>query len=309
MSVPAGSLSRAPPKQHALAGIVLLILATACFAVLDTTVKAISISVPFVMVLWFRYTFQAVATTLTVLPARGLGLLRTAHPRFQLLRGVLLIATSGLAFFGLKAMPVGEFTAIVMITPLVITLLASLQLGERVSALRWLLVFGGFAGTLIIIRPGGDDFDWDLLLPLGLVASNAWFQILTSQLAKTEDPMTMQFYTGWTGAIVFSIALPFFWTQLDALLLWAGLFLVGLAGTVGHLVMIFAYARAPVSTLTPFLYAQIAFAMLGGWVAFSHVPDRWSLLGIVMIAICGAVGAWLAVRQSRIAIEHPETGL
>ncbi len=309
MSVPATSISGHLPKQHALAGIALLVAATACFAVLDTTVKAISLSVPFVMVMWFRYTFQAVTTTLTVLPARGVALLRTAHPRFQLLRGALLVSSSGLAFFGLKAMPVGEFTAIVMITPLVITLLASLKLSEHVSALRWLLVFGGFAGTLIIIRPGGDDFDWDLLLPLALVASNAWFQILTSKLVKTEDPMTMQFYTGWTGAIVFSIALPFFWTQLETASLWAALLLVGLAGTVGHLIMIFAYARAPVSTLTPFLYAQIGFAMLGGWLAFSHVPDRWSLIGIVMIAICGAAGAWLAVRQSRIVIEHPETGL
>jgi drug/metabolite transporter (DMT)-like permease len=309
MSVPAVGLSGPFAKQHALAGIALLIAATACFAVLDTTVKAISLAVPFVMVMWFRYTFQAVATTLMVLPARGSALLRTAHPRFQLLRGALLVATSGLAFFGLQAMPVGEFTAIVMITPLVITMLASLQLGERVSLLRWLLVFGGFAGTLIIIRPGSENFDWTLLLPLALVASNSWFQILTSKLARTEDPMTMQFYTGWTGALVFSIALPFFWTQLDTAALWAGLLLVGLAGTVGHLIMIFAYARAPVSTLTPFLYAQIGFAMLGGWVAFSHVPDRWSLIGIVMIAICGAAGAWLAVRQSRVAIEHPETGL
>jgi drug/metabolite transporter (DMT)-like permease len=309
MSVPASGFTHTLPKQHALAGIVLLVVATACFAVLDTTVKAISLSVPFVMVLWFRYAFQAVATTLTVLPVRGMALLRTKHPRFQLLRGALLMASSGLAFFGLKAMPVGEFTAIVMITPLVITMLASLQLGERVSMLRWLLVFGGFAGTLIIIRPGSDDFDWDLLLPLGLVASNAWFQILTSKLVKTEDPMTMQFYTGWTGAVAFSIALPFFWTHLDAPSLWAGLMLVGLAGTVGHLIMIFAYARAPVSTLTPFLYAQIAFAMLGGWLAFSHVPDRWSLVGIVLIAVCGAAGAWLAVRESRFVIDHPETGL
>jgi drug/metabolite transporter (DMT)-like permease len=89
--------------------------------------------------------------------------------------------------------------------------------------------------------------------------------------------------------------------------LWAGLALMGLMGTVGHFMMILAYGRAPVSTLTPFLYAQIGFAMLGGWIAFSHVPDRWSMLGMVMIAICGAAGAWLAVRQSRVTIEPVES--
>ena len=78
-------------------------------------------------------------------------------------------------------------------------------------------------------------------------------------------------------------------------------------GTVGHYMMILAYARAPVSTLTPFLYAQIGFAMLGGWLAFSHVPDDLSLLGMGMIAVCGATGAWLAVRESRILIQAAES--
>lgn len=293
--------------SNALGGIALLILAIACFAVLDTTTKVVSASVPVVMAMWFRYAFQAVATTTIMLPVRGLGMLRTAHPRFQCLRGVLLLTTSALAYFSLKYMPVGEFTAVVMITPLVVTLLAALALGESVSALRWVLVAGGFIGTLVIIRPGDGGFDWTLLLPLGLVASNAWFQILTSHMVKTEDPVTMQFYTGWVGTVIASAALPFFWTRLDSAALWAGVVFMGVMGTVGHFVMILAYAKAPVSTLTPFLYAQIAFAMLGGWLVFSHVPDQWSVLGMGLIAICGAAGAWLTVRESRVALQPTES--
>ncbi|WP_029525726.1 DMT family transporter [Polaromonas glacialis] len=297
--------TRTPPNT--LAGIALLVAAVACFAVLDTTTKIVSLSVPVLMALWFRYAFQAIATTMAMLPSRGRSLLRTAHPKFQCLRGVLLLATSMFAFFSLKHMPVGEFTAIVMITPLVITLLASLTLGERVSVLRWALVIGGFVGTLIIIRPGGKQFSWAMLLPLGLVISHAWFQILTSRLARTEDPVTMHFYSGWVGMLLASLALPFAWTSLDSWTLWAGLALMGLMGTVGHFMMILAYARAPVSTLTPFLYAQIGFAMLGGWLAFSHVPDDLSLLGMGMIAVCGATGAWLAVRESRVLIQATES--
>ena len=299
------SLARTPP--HALAGIAFLVAAVACFAALDTTTKFISLSVPVLMALWFRYAFQAIATTVAVLPSRGWTLLRTAHPKFQCLRGVLLLTTSVLAFYSLKYMPVGEFTAMIMITPLVITLLASITLGERVSVLRWALVLGGFIGTLIIIRPGGDSFNWVMLLPLGLVVSHAWFQILTSRLARTENPVTMHFYTGWVGTLLASLALPFAWTWLDSWTLWAGLALMGLMGTVGHFMMILAYARAPVSTLTPFLYAQIGFAMVGGWLAFSHVPDHLSLLGMGMIAVCGAAGAWLAVRESRILIQATES--
>lgn len=296
-----------PRSQAVLAGITLVTAAVACFATLDTTTKYVSASVPVLMALWFRYLFQAVATTVAVLPVRGLAVLRTAHPRYQCLRGALLFTTSLFAFFSLKYMPVGEFTAIVMITPLVITLLAATQLKEQVSSLRWVLVAGGFVGTMIIIRPGGGTFTWTLLLPLGLVACNAWFQVLTSKLAKTEDSITMHFYTGWVGTLMASALLPFAWESLSSWTLWAGLCLMGLMGTVGHFFLILAYKRAPAATLTPYLYMQIGFAMLGGWLVFEHVPDSTSLAGIGLVAVCGAAGAWLTVRESRVLLEPVES--
>ena len=286
---------------HALAGIALVVAASACFAALDTTTKYVSASVPLLMALWFRYMFQAVATTVVVMPVRGLAIWRTHHLPWHLLRGLLLLTSSLLAFLSLRYMPVGEFTAIVMITPLAITLLAATLLKEQVSGLRWMLVAGGFAGTLIIIRPGGGSFGWASLLPIALVASNSWFQVLTSKLARTEDPVTMHLYTGWTGTLVASLALPFVWTLLPNAWLWAGLCFMGLTATVGHFMLILAYYRAPAATLTPYLYAQIAFAMLGGALVFDHVPDQLSLAGIVMIAFCGAAGAWLTVRERRVA--------
>ena len=289
-----------------LAGIALVLSACACFSALDTTTKFVSASVPLLMALWFRYAFQPIATTLSVLPVRGMSALRTLHPKFQCLRGVLLLVTSLLAFASLKYMPVGEFTAIVLITPLAITVLAATVLQERVSPMRWGLVAGGFAGTLMIIRPGGQAFSWVSLLPLGLVITNAWFQVLTSKLARTEDPVTMHLYTGWVGALLTSLALPLVWTALPVWWLWAALCFIGLMATVGHYFLILAYQRAPAATLTPYLYGQIAFSMLGGWLVFSHVPDDWSMLGIAMIAICGAGGAWLTVRESRLALEPIE---
>jgi drug/metabolite transporter (DMT)-like permease len=281
-----------------LAGIGLVVAAVACFAALDTTTKLVSTTIPLLMALWFRYLVQAVATTAVVLPMRGLGALRTAHPKFQLLRGVLLLTSSLFAFLSLKYMPVAEFTAIVAIAPLVITLLAATTLGERVSGLRWLLVVGAFAGTLVIIRPGGDNFGWPMLLPLVVVATNSWFQILTSKLARTENPVTMHLYTGWIGTLLASLLLPFFWTDLP-LPMWGALLFMGGAATLGHFMLILALKRAPAATLTPYLYTQIGFAMIGGWLVFSHLPDRWSLAGMVLIALCGAAGAWLTMRENQ----------
>jgi len=291
------------PGPHALAAIALLITSCACFSVLDTTAKYTTAWVPLLMALWFRYAFQAVATTLVMLPVRGIRVLRTRHLPFQCLRGVLLVASSLLAFTSLKYMPVGEFTAIVMISPLAITVLAATVLKEKVSALRWVLVVGGFAGTLVIIRPGAETFNWTSLMPLGLVCTGACFQVLTSKMARTEDPVTMHLYTGWVGALLASLALPFVWIQLGEARLWLALILMGAMGTIGHFLLILAYQRAPAATLTPYLYIQIAFAMLGGWLVFRHVPDRWSLIGMAMIAACGAAGAWLTVRESRTAPE------
>jgi drug/metabolite transporter (DMT)-like permease len=294
------------PAPNAFAGIAFVVGASACFSVLDTTTKYISAWVPLLMALWFRYAFQAVATTLVILPIRGRRVLHTRHLPFQLLRGVLLLASSLFAFASLKYMPVGEFTAIVMIAPLAITVLAATVLKEKVSALRWLLVAGGFIGTMVIIRPGGETFTWASLLPLALVGTNAWFQVLTSRMARTEDPVTMHLYTGWVGTLLASLALPFAWTHLGASWLWLALGLMGVMATIGHFMLILAYQRAPAATLTPYLYTQIAFAMLGGFIVFRHVPDGWSMVGIVTIAVCGAAGAWLTVRESR-AVAEPAT--
>jgi len=293
--------------ERVLAGIGLVILATACFATLDTATKVSTAAVPVVMGVWFRYAFQAVAMSIVLLPRHGLTLLRTAHPKYQALRGTLLLGSSVFAFLSLRYMPMAEFTAIVLLTPLAVTLLASVVLKEQVSALRWGLVAGGFAGTLVILRPGGEAFSWAMLLPIGLVVTNAWFQLLTSKLVQTENPLTMNFYTGWMGALLASVALPFAWTALPSWHWWALLCLMGLMGTVGHFILILAFQRAPASTLTPYLYAQIAFAMLGGWIVFSRVPDLLSLAGIGLIAVCGAAGAWLTVKERRVPIQPTES--
>lgn len=294
-------------SERILAGIGLVIVAVACFATLDTTAKISTAAVPIMMAIWFRYLFQAVATTLVLLPRYGVSVLRTEHPRYQVLRGSLLLASSTLAFLSLRYMPLAEFTSVVLIAPLVVTLFAATVLKEEVSPLRWALVAGGFVGTLVILRPGGSIFSWAILLPLGLVVTNAWFQVLTSRLARTEKPLTIHFYSGWVGALIASIALPFVWTALPGWGWWALLCLMGAMATVGHFLLILAYQRAPASTLTPYLYAQIAFAMLAGWIMFAQVPDAASLIGMALIAVCGAAGAWLTVRERHEPIEPAES--
>ena len=282
-------------------------LALACFATLDTTTRHISTSISLLVALWFRYAIQAVITTVVVWPGRGRRVLLTRHPKFQLARGLLLFACSILAFFSLKYMPVGEFTAIALLAPLVITVFAAWKLKEKIRPLRWSLLVGGFVGTLVIIRPGTHHFDWTVVLPLTLVITNSAFQLLTSQMAKTEDPITMHFYTGWIGTILASLVLPFVWELPADWTVWLQLLIMGVLASIGHFLLILAYGRAPAATLTPYMYAQIAFGVLGGWVVFHHLPDQWTFMGMGLIALCGALGAWLTVHENRVTIEPIES--
>ena len=297
-------MSSSPARPSVLTGIALVVTAMACFATLDTTAKLVSASVPLLMGIWFRYCFQALMTTLVVVPRFGVAVLKTQHPRFQILRGLLLLISSFFAFSSLLYLPVADFTAIGSLVPLIITLLAARMLGEQVSKRRWVLVLGGFAGAMLIIRPGGANFIWPMLLPLGAVVTYSWFQLLTSHMVKTENPLTLHLYTGWVGTLVPSLMLPFVWvnptqTELGMLLL------VGALGTVGHYLLILAYKRSPASNLTPYLYAQIVFAMLGGWLVFNQVPDSWALAGIALIAACGVAGALLTSYESRVLRQVP----
>jgi drug/metabolite transporter (DMT)-like permease len=196
-------------------------------------------------------------------------------------------------------MPVGEFTAIVMTVPLLVTLLATRMLGEHVSTQRVILVCAGFIGTLIIVRPGTQVFGWPLLIPLALVIVNAAFQLLTSKMARTEDAMTTQFYTTWIGTAMASVPLYWFWVPVTDTQVLLELVFMGVSGCIGHFLLILAFERAPAGTLMPYMYAQIAFAMLGDWLVFSHVPDQGSLLGIGLITLSGVAGGWLTVYEIR----------
>ena len=298
MSGPAG-------KPAALrSGVAFAVMAMACFAVMDVTNKVLVAGMPLLMALWFRYIFQAAATTLAVLPRRGWALFHTQQPWRHLLRGVLLFLCSLLAFINLQHMPVAEFTAIGMLTPLAVTVLARFFLQEHVSPLRWVLILGGMSGALLIVKPGTQMSLSTAWLPLLMVMVYASFQVLTSLMARTEEPVTLHFYTGWIGTAIASVLVLGWWTTDLSVSQWAMLLVLGVAGTLGHYLLILAFARAPASSVTPFLYTGIAFASFGGWLVFTHIPDSLALLGMLLIVGCGLLAGWLNVREQRIGTSH-----
>jgi len=285
-------------KSRQAGGILLIILAALSFASLDTITKHATQRVPVLMLLWFRYAFQAVVTLALRFPVQNTRLFATPNPRFQALRGVLLLTTSACAFFGLQYLPVGEFTAMTMLSPMVATAMAAWTLKTYVSPQRWVLMGLGLLGVLLVVRPGGQVFGWAVLFPVVLVTSYAWFQVLTSRLSGDENPYTTHFYTGLVGAVVMTPIMLFSWDTSALLSYWYWFVLVGFLGTFGHLMLIRAYNRADAVVLTPYLYTQIAFATLLGWIVFRHVPDGLAWAGIAVIAASGVGNAVLSSREA-----------
>ncbi len=277
-------------------GVLFVLGAVACFSGLDTSSKAIG-AMPVMMLVWFRYVTQASVTALTQWPRRGRALLETRHPWLHALRGLLILSTSVCTNLALRAMPVGELTAIVMLTPLLMTLIGATFLHERVSPARWSLIVTAFAGALLVAKPGAGMWSWGLLMALLALALNTGFHLVTSRLSRTEDIGTMQFHTGCTGALLATLALPFFWTPVGSWTTWALLALVCVLSTAGHWMLIVGYAKAGIAALTPLLYAQIAFSTLLGWLVFAHVPDALALTGIAVITLAGAACTWLSARE------------
>jgi drug/metabolite transporter (DMT)-like permease len=286
-------------KNSANAGIGFLLIALACFAFLDTITKQVLLTVPVLMVIWVRFVVQALLTTIFMLPRTGRGTFETKKPFAQLLRGALLLLCTLLACNSLKFMPVGEFAAISMTAPLFVTLLASRLLGEHVSGLRIALVCGGLIGALLIVRPGGATFGWAVLFPLGLVIANTTFQLLTSKITLTEKSTNTHFYSVWIGAAISTVLLVWGWQPITDLQLWARLILIGAAGAMGHFMLIVAFEKAPAATLMPYMYAQIAFAIFGGWLLFGHFPGALSMMGVGIIALCGIAAGVLTVVERK----------
>jgi len=293
------------PRAHAAAGVVLILAASMVFAALDSSVRWLGPALPVLLMLWWRYATQAMVMAVWLALDRARGF-RPRQPRFQALRGALLLATSVLNFVGLQRMPVAEFTAIVMLAPMIATLLAAWLLHERVGPLRWALVTLAFAGALVVIRPGSGLFGWAVLYALGSAATYASFQVLTRRMSAHDDPLVTHFWTGLFGTAAVLPVFVLFGADAAAQALavatpaaWAGLVAIGMFGTVGHLLLVFAFRFGAASTLAPFTYTQIGWAMLFGWLLMGALPDALAWVGIAMIAASGAATAWLNVRGAR----------
>ena len=255
------------------------------FSSMEATAKYLTQTYPVVQVVWARFTFHMVLMVIW-LGRRLPRVMITQRPGLQLLRSILQLAMTISFFAGLRFVPLADASAILFVAPILATALCMPLLGERVGRRRWAAVVVGFAGALIIIRPGTEMMQFAALLPLTAACCSALYQITVRMLTRTDTALTTLLYTALFGAVTTSVVVPFYWTTPD-LEGWILMAALASFGCFGHFAWIKAFEVTTVATVAPFNYTRLIWAVLLGYLLFGQLPDIWVVFGAVIITGSG----------------------
>ena len=273
-------------------GIALVTATTLMFAVLDTSAKWLVQTVPVLQVVWLRFVFHALLTTAIFMPSMGVGLFKIHNPRLQLLRGVMLALMTGLNFFALQYLQLAETGAVQFSVPILIALISALWLHEKLDLKKWLAICMGFAGVLVIIRPGSNGFHPAILLSIMNALLYAAFNLMTRRLAGSDHPISTQLASAMVPTVVLAPFAIWYWQTPDSWQVWCVLVLAGLTGGLGHTASALAHRYATAAVLGPFLYQQIIYMSFGGWLIFGQIPDAAVILGAAIVVLSGLYLLW-----------------
>lgn len=273
--------------------------------VMDALAKIAGRTLPPIEVAFARLFGQMILTGLAALLLGRLSEL--APPRFGLhfVRGACLGIATTLFFSALAVMPLADAIAVFFVEPMILTALSALVLKEKVGWRRWSACVVGFAGAMVVVRPGSGLFGLHALLPLGAALLFAVYLLLTRRLTGAGTMISAQFVTGLAGAVVIGalllvtslLGVPGAVARWPAGVEWAMLLAIAAISLFGHGMVVLAFAHAPPSVLAPLNYLEIVAATALGWLVFDDFPDGQTWVGIALI-----VGSGLyIVHRERIA--------
>lgn len=285
------------PANARIKGIALMCAAVLCFTGIDTSAKYLNHYMDTLQVVWARYLGAFLIGCLLVNPLLKPELLRTARPWLQLGRSALLLFSTVLNIYALRYLQLDETLSILFATPLLVAALSIPILGESIGPRRWAAIIVGFLGIMIITRPGfGNMHPAALLTVLGTVCY-AVYSISTRILSATDSSGTTLFYSSLFGAVVMTAILPFVWSWPVGPLQIAVMVIMGTCGALGHYLLILAHRLAPASILAPFIYTQIVWMVLSGYLVFGDLPTHWTLIGGAVVI---ASGLYLLYRERKM---------
>ncbi len=274
------------PHPSPLIGVAFMLGAMASLPFIDVFAKFLGQQgVPVLQIVWARLSVGALVALPFALPHKGPKGLIPDRPVYHSLRAAFLILATFCFFLSLKYLPIADALAIFFVQPLVVTVLSALVLKEAVPRNRWAAVAVGFAGTLIIIRPGFVALNPGSLLALAAGTFLAIYFVMTRHISGRAPAMVTTFQTNAVGAVFLSLAMPFIWHSPTPgqWLMCAGL---GAIATFGHYLIVRAYDHSEASLLAPLAYTEMVVATAVGWYFFGDFPDALTFLGVAVLIAC-----------------------
>lgn len=257
------------------------------FAVQDAITKHLTVSMSVPQILMLRYI--AFAAFVTWWAHRRIGLKRaigSKRPVLQIFRSLLIVLEIGIFAFGIRYIPLADMHAIFAVAPLIVTALSVPLLREPVGIRRWAAVIVGFAGVLVILRPGMGVMHPAAIYGLLAAAMFALYIVLTRKVAAGDRSETSIFYMGWTGLVASAIVGPFFW-EWPSQESWLLLACLSCTSIAGHILFTMALESAPAAILQPFQYSVLVWAAILGVIVFGDIPDTWTIAGALIVVASG----------------------
>ena len=281
-------------------GLLLMGLGMFLFAAVDTIAKFLTSDLHPFQIVWTRQLGLLVGALL-LLALHGRHLFLTAHPKLQLIRGLVAALSAAAFIFAIRHVPLADAVAVSFVAPFLVTLMAALILREPVGWRRWVAVVLGFIGSMIILRPGMGVVHPAAVLVVVAAFFFACRQVISRAIAARDGTSTTILYTAMTAVFVLSVPLPWVWVTPSGS---EFLLLVGLALLAGlaEVCVIRALELGLAVAVAPVHYTLIIWASLYGWLVFGQFPDAWTWAGTAIIMATGMYTLrreYLAARRAR----------
>ncbi len=284
-------------RRQRLTGIALMCVAVGLFACLDTTAKYLNTRMDSLEIAWARYTSAFVLTFIIFNPWTQPGLLRTRALKLQIVRAVLLVASTALNFLALRWLQLDEALSIIFTFPFIVAIASGPLLGEWIGWRRWSAILFGFAGVLLITRPGFGAIPPEAIFSVAATICYGFYAVITRIVSRVDSSGTSLFFNNFVGAVVMLPVIPFVWHTPANWVITLMLLGTGVLGSAGHFCLIVGHKLAPASVLAPFIYTQLIWVTLFGYFVFDHLPTAWTIGGAAIVV---GSGLYLLYRERKL---------
>ena len=265
-------------------GIIFMILSVISFSVMDIVVKLMSSHYPTGQLIFFRGLFGLIPILFIIPKERFGNLLKTEKIKLHLVRAFGGAFAMTFLYLGLKFLPIADAITISFAAPIFATIFSIIFLNEKVRLIRWLAIFFGLTGVIIVLKPGTELFTYYSFFPILFCIGFATISIAIKKLSKTEPDYLIALYFTLVLILFGLISISMGWKKIDIADIHY-LIIIGLSGSIGNIFLTKSIREADISLVTPIKYLSLVFAIIAGWLIFNEIPSALTISGAMLIIL------------------------